>query len=233
MKKVMSLVVTVYCSLFTVNCLYATPSTQIWNPSTDIQAVKTMHLGIDNYFSVSANDTKPYAFPTDVNLTYGLIQNLEVGVDVFEPSTYPLFYNAKYGIPESDKMPLAVAVGGFNFGGLPNVSNQNILYGVVAKGIGKLGRLSLGYYSGNDKVLVDETGTAANTGAIASFDKQISEKVWAALDYASGNSSYGSFSFGGSYLFAPNTSVILGYVIYNNTILNPNNQVTTQLDINF
>ena len=33
---------------------HATPSTLIWIPSTDIQADKTWHLGIDNYFSPNA-----------------------------------------------------------------------------------------------------------------------------------------------------------------------------------
>ena len=31
----------------------ATPSTQIWIPSTDVQGYGTFHLGIDNYFRAS------------------------------------------------------------------------------------------------------------------------------------------------------------------------------------
>ena len=50
-KLLMSLVVTGYCSLVTVHCSYATPSTQIWIPSTDIQKYKTLHLNIDSYLS--------------------------------------------------------------------------------------------------------------------------------------------------------------------------------------
>jgi hypothetical protein len=213
--------------------VHATPSTQIWNPSTDIQAVKTFHLGIDNYFSVSGNDTKAYAMPTDIGLTYGLFKNLEAGIDIMEPLADPLFLNVKYGVPETEQMPFSAAVGGFNFGGTKDKTDSNILYGVAAKNAGKIGRLSLGYYSGNDKVLVDETGAAANTGVIATWDKALSDKVWASVDYASGKSSYGNISIGGSYLFAPNTSVIFGYVIYNNDKVNVNNQFTTQLDINF
>jgi len=72
-------------------------------------------------------------------------------------------FNVKYGIFESDKvLPFSIAVGGFNFDG--KSTGQNILYAVAAKNIGDLGRLSLGYYFGNDKILVDETGNAANTG---------------------------------------------------------------------
>lgn len=225
----------VICNLQFVICnfVYATPSTQIWNPSTDIQAKGTWHLGIDNYFSVASNDTKPYAFPTCLGLTYGMMANLEVGIDIFEPSADPLFLNAKYGIPESETMPVALAVGGFNFGGKKDVTDLNILYGVAAKNIGKIGRLSLGYYSGNENILLDDKGEKAGSGAIVSLDKALSDKVWAAVDYASGMNSYGNLSLGASYLFAPNTSIIFAYVIYNNDKLNINNQFTTQLDINF
>lgn len=229
-----SLLVSGYCILNTV-CAHATPSTQIWNPSTDIQETKKWHLGIDNYFSVFDNNTKPVNVPTDVNLTYGLVKNLEVGFDYFGASVDPLQFNAKYGLPEGDKTP-AIAVGGMNFGTNSNTTNYDIMYVVVAKTIKPLARLSVGYYSGNDKLLLDEKGAAANTGAIVSLDKQISDKWWAALDYASGMSWYGVFSYGFSYNFAPNTSVIFGYVVPNNPHAiggYANNMVTTQLDINF
>ena len=214
--------------------LYSTPSTQIWNPSTDIQSVRTFHLGIDDYFSVSDNSADAYHTPTDVNLTYGLVKNLEVGIDVFEPSAHPVQFNAKYGLPETDSMP-AVAVGGMNFGTKADVTNYNILYAVAAKTFKPFPRLSIGYYYGNDKLLVDETGAKANTGLILSLDKQLNDKWWASIDYASGQSWYGETSLGFSYAFAPNASVIFGYVVYNNTdsAVNLNNQFTTQLDINF
>ncbi len=224
---------------------HATPSTQIWNPSTDIQAVKTWHLGIDNYFSVKDNLDHPYAFPTDVGLTYGLFKNLEVGVDTLYPSEHPLYFNAKYGLPEGDMMP-AIAVGIFNVGTKSDVTNYDIWYGVVAKTFKPIGRLSLGYYVGNDKLLLDETGAKANTGLIASWDKAITDKIWTSVDYASGDSFYGSLSLGGSYAFAPNVSIIFAYVIYNNKkeivtdgvptgsfMNNKNDTATTQLDINF
>jgi hypothetical protein len=218
--------------------LYATPSTQIWNPSTDIQTVKTMHLGIDDYFTIASNDTRKLPTPTDVNLTYGLIQNLELGIDIFEPTQDPMQFNIKYGLPEGDKMP-AIAIGVQNAGLRTDNSdparpanNFDIMYAVVAKTFKPLPRISVGYYTGNETLLVDEKGVKANTGAILSLDKQINDKWWASIDYASGNSWYGETSAGFSYAFAPNTSIIFGYVFYNNTNLTPN-QFTTQLDINF
>jgi len=212
--------------------VFATPSTQIWNPSTDIQALGTFHLGIDNYFSVSSNDTKPYAFPTDVGLTYGAFKNLEVGVDLIEPTADPLYLNFKYGLPEGDVIP-AVAVGAFNIGTKKDVTDYNVLYGVVAKTFKPVGRLTFGYYNGNDKLYIDENGDKVNSGLIATWDKTITDKIWASVDYSSGKGAYGCLSLGGSYMFAPNTSIILAYVIYNNDKINVNNQVTTQLDINF
>jgi len=239
MKKEMNmkkLIWLLFLSLNVAGCLYATPSTQIWNPSTDIQGLKSWHLGIDDYFSVSKNNdvTKRYQTPTDVNLTYGLLKNLEVGIDVLQPKEDPLQFNAKYGLPESDKMP-AVAVGVMNVGTKTDSTNYDISYVVLAKTVKPLPRVSVGYYVGNSKLLVDENGKAANTGLILSLDKQLSDKWWAAVDYASGQSLYGETSLGFSYAFAPNTSIIFAYVMYNNTnaAINQNDQFTTQLDINF
>jgi hypothetical protein len=210
----------------------ATPSTQIWNPSTDIQPTGKFHLGIDNYYSVKDNMDHPYASPTYVGLTYGFLNYFEAGIDLAYPSQYPLYFNLKAGLPEKDMMPSA-AVGIMNVGTKSDVTNYNIFYGVVAKTFGPIGRITVGGYTGNDQLLLDENGDKANTGMILSWDKAIIDKIWASVDYASGDSSYGSLSFGASYSFAPNVSVILGYVIYNNDILNPNDQATTQLDINF
>lgn len=227
----MFLLLALNVELGTLSCVFATPSTQIWNPSTDIQAKGTFHLGIDNYYSVSQNDTKPYASGTYLGLTYGALDALELGFDVVEPSEDPLYLNAKFGIAEKGKTP-AFAVGVFNAGTKSDVTNYNILYGLAAKTF-DFGRLTGGLYSGNDKLLVDETGEKANTGFIATWDRAVSDKVWASVDYASGQSAYGCLSFGASYAFSKNTSVIFGYVIYNNDKVNVNNQFTTQLDINF
>lgn len=233
MKKLLLLLTfTGYCLLFTVNCT-ATPSTQIWNPSTDIQGINTMHLGIDNYFSVNENDTKPYSFASDVGVTFGAFKNLEVGVDYFGPSADPLQFNAKYALSESASLP-AFAVGGCNFGTKKDVTDYNMLYGVAAKTFAPVGRISAGfYYGGNEKLFLDENSDKQNTGIIATWDKPLSGKVWAYVDYASGKSWYGSLSVGGSYAFAPDVSIIAGYVMFNNTVINKNNTFTTQLDVNF
>jgi hypothetical protein len=222
--------------LMAIAC-FATPSTQIWNPSADIQPAGTWHLGIDNYFTLAWPQSGGTAFPTDVNLTYGALPGVEVGIDSFSPSSTQFTFNAKYGVAESGNIP-AYAVGIFNFGfdtidGMKS-ADQNIVYGVVSKTSG-IGRLSAGYYSGNKDVLVDEFDDAQNTGFIFTWDKMLTDKIWASIDYASGYSANGAAFYGFSYLFAPNTSVIFGYGTFNNENAPGSSKdpvVTTQLDIN-
>ena len=202
----------------------ATPSTQIWNPSTDIQKVKTWHLGIDNYYNSDANQYY-------LGLTYGLIKNVEVGVDLNEPSSAPMLFNAKYGLPETGCLP-AVAVGIMNFGTVKDKNDYDIGYLVVAKTFNPIGRFSVGaYHGGNPSLFQDKFDKTDNTGAIVSWDRSFGNKFWGSIDYASGESSYGETSAGVSYTFADNVSIIFGYVIPNSSQYQ--NQVTTQLDINF
>jgi hypothetical protein len=212
--------------------VFATPSTQIWNPSTDIQKSGTVHLGIDNYFSIAKNSTTPYQINPDLGVTVGLLKYLEVGIDMIQPSPDPFYFNIKLGFPETDGMP-AFAIGAFNIGTKKDVTDYNMIYGAVAKTFPTIGRLTLGYYQGlNENLFKDETGKIVKKGFIATWDKALTDKIWASIDYASGNSWYGSLSIGGSYSFSSNVSVILAYVIFNNGNVVPNNTLTTQLDIN-
>jgi hypothetical protein len=199
----------------------ATPSTQIWIPSTDVQAFKTVHLGIDNYLradrkSDGTRDPNLY----DLGLTAGVLPfekvQMEVGVDYMSYGNaydnYPLYLNAKLGTPE------------------------NIVYALAAKTLPVVGRLSVGYFTGNDKVLLDENGKKENDGILLSWDRtisEISENLWAAVDYQGGNSAMGALSFGVAWSFSKNVSLIVGYDIYNNDKVAGKNTFTTQLDINF
>ena len=206
---------------------WATPSTNIWNPSTDIQATGVWHLGIDNYFTLVGPADGGYAFPTDAGLTYGLLPGLEVGLDVFEPQGAPLVFNLKYGMAEKDALP-ALAIGGFGFGTLPGVTDQNVIYGVAAKSF-SFGRITAGYFMGNEKVLLDPSGAKDNAGIILAWDKAITDKLWASVDYAGTKSALGATFYGFSWLFAPNTSIIFAYGTYGS---GAKPTVTTQLDIN-
>jgi hypothetical protein len=210
----------------------ATASTQIWNPSTDIQKTGTVHFGIDNYFSIADNKKNPYAILPDCGVTVGVLKYLEVGVDLIEPTADPLYFNLKLGLPENGSLP-ALALGAFNFGTKKDVTDYNMVYGLAAKTLPTVGRISLGYYTGlNENLFLDETGDKAASGVIATWDKALTDKIWASVDYASGKSWYGSLSLGGSVAFSSNVSVLFGYVLFNNDQVVPNNTFTTQLDIN-
>ena len=236
----------------TASLALATPSTQIWNPSTDIQPYKVWHLGLDNY----TRTTKTGAVTNnvyDAGLTVGVLPfekiQMEAGFDYLETGTNspadrnPLYFNAKLGTPEGSIAPgsPAFAVGGYNFGTKTGLTTQNISYALAAKTMSKtnafpsLGRFSVGYYRGSRSVLTDENGRPANDGVILTWDRtmtEISDKLWFAIDYASGKSANGALNFGFAWSFAKNTSVIFGYDIYNNKKTGGKDTFTVQLDIN-
>jgi hypothetical protein len=222
---------------------FATPSTQIWIPSTDIQAFKKVHLGLDTYIKTQSQDGTTEPTVTNVGVTVGVLPfekvQMEVGIDYRDTGgehTYPLLFNAKIGVPEGalfSNSP-ALAVGGYDFGTKNDVTDYNIVYLIAAKTIGNAGRFSAGYYTGNDKLLLDIDGKKDNKGLLLSWDRTISEvsdNLWAAIDYQGGDNSYGALSFGVAWKFAPNVGVIFGYDVYNESTYKPT--ATIQLDIDF
>lgn len=236
------------------NFSFGTGSTQIWIPSTDFQKFKTLHLGIDNYLRVKNQaDGSRGAGVYDIGLTAGILPwekfQAEVGIDylgmgdgIYDKS--PVYFNLKLGMPEGAlfKGAPAIAFGGQNFGTKSNLTNYNVVYGLIAKTIPVLGRVSAGYYTGNSKILVDEKGAVAQSGVLLSLDRamtEISDKLWFAVDYQGGKNYLGALNVGFSWAFTSKISVIFAYDIYNNhnVAYNTNNlnvnSFTTQLDINF
>jgi hypothetical protein len=241
----------------------ATPSTQIWIPSTDVQAYKTLHLDIDTYFRASGKSGTPGnpnrdANVYDIGLTAGVLPfekvQMEVGADYVTTATepgdnHPAMFNAKLGTPEDAlfKFSPAIAVGIYNLGfkQLANTTpGQNMVYGLVARtlpAIGpvpSLGRISAGAYHGSSTALVSPNNPTkgANDGILLSWDRtmtEISDKLWFAVDYQGGNNADGAINVGFSWNFSKNVSVIFGYDIYKEKALAGNNTFTTQLDINF
>jgi hypothetical protein len=240
-------------NIWCINFSFSTPSTQIWIPSTDFQKWKTLHLGIDNYIRTEKINGIRGAGMTDLGLTTGLLPfekfQGEIGVDYLymgddNYDDYPIYLHAKLGMAEDAlfKNSPAVAFGAFNFGLKKDLTNYNIVYGEIAKTIPILGRLTVGYYSGNEKLLVDENMKSANSGFLFSWDRtmtEISDKLWLAVDYQGGRSYLGALNFGASWAFSKNVSVIFGYDIYNNNNVYYNtrnrnaNSFTAQVDINF
>jgi len=229
---------------------YATPSTQIWIPSTDIQKFKTVHLNIDSYISDGDEANGARKAPASViGPTIGVLPfekvQAEAGFDLIyggtnsnEQNNNPLYLHGKVGTPENAlfKNSPALAGGIYNAGTKKNMTNQNIVYALAAKTLPVAGRISGGYYMGNGKVLVDERGMKAGKGLLLSWDRtmtELSDKLWLAIDYQGGQSCLGAFNFGVSWAFSSNTSVIFGYDIYNNQAIAGRNTFTLQVDINY
>ena len=160
---------------------HATPTTEVWTPCVaDIQPYKVWHLTYDTYFTVARKlSNGGHAFPVDLGLTVGILPcknaNLELGVDMFEPTDYPLQLNAKFGVPEggAGKGAPGFAVGIFGVGTKRGVTNYNVVYGVITKTAGQLGRLHAGYYLGNKKLLVDASGKVDKQGLMFAFDRML------------------------------------------------------------
>jgi hypothetical protein len=251
MKKLLTLVL-LMCAI-NVEYSYSTASTQIWIPSPDFQKWKTVHLGIDSYLRTSKTEGIRGAGITDLGLTTGLLPfdkfQGEIGVDYLymgdsNYDDYPIYFNAKIGFPENAlfKNSPAVALGAYNVGLKKNLTDYNIVYALIAKTIPFAGRISIGYYTGNEKILVDENLKKANSGILLSWDRtfsEISDKLWLAVDYQGGENYLGALNFGAAWSFSKNVSVIVGYDIYNNkdAYYNTSNQnansLTVQVDINF
>lgn len=236
------------------NIASGTGSTQIWIPSTDFQKFKTLHLGIDNYIRIkNQDDATRGAGVYDIGLTAGILPwdkfQAELGIDylsmgdgIYDKS--PIYFNFKFGTPEGGlfKGAPAIAFGGQNFGTQSNLTNYNVVYGLLAKTIPVLGRVSAGYYVGNSKILLDEKLAKANSGILLSLDRpmtEISDKLWFAVDYQGGKNYLGALNVGFSWAFSSKVSVIFAYDIYNNHNVAYNskdlnvNSFTTQIDINF
>ena len=247
----------------------ATPSTQIWIPSTDVKSLKDIHIDVDNYMRLSPkSDAGPSYY--NLGLSAGVLPfenvKLEVGMDMLmtgfqndnQFDNHPFYFNAKLGTPEDAfgiKGLPAFAVGAYNLGTYdkPEIggvsTRQNIVYGLVGKTLPVIGRLSAGGYYGSSRALAtsgNPSDTKNNSGIMASWDRsmpEISDKLWLAVDYMSGNNANGEISVGGSWAFSKQVSLLVGVVIFNpfydlsaaDNGMKPGGKpaLTTQLDIAF
>lgn len=226
---------------------WATPTTHIWAPSTDVQAYKKWHVTADYYVPTEndSTDTRP-ASVTNTGLTLGVLPweklNAEVGFDHKSGTgvdDYPLYFNTKIGIPENTYGAYfpALAAGIYDVGTKNDKTDFNVAYFKAAKtfslGGFSLGRFSLGGFQGNKKLLT-YGDKASNKGILVCWERaipEISDKLWVAVDYQGSKSAYGTTNVGFSWKFSDNTSVIFGYDFYNNK--NLADTYTVQLDIDF
>ncbi len=168
----------VFFSLFSVFCFlssvcYATPSTLIWTPSTDIQPYGKIHLNIDNYTPVRSKDhngnqlyVQQVYGPTFSLLSDKPENNLlgklwdplgkimaETGFDYKKGlgptlDKWPVYFHFKFGVPEDAyfKYMPAFAIGAYDMGYKHNYTNNNVWYLRGAKTL-NIGKLSLGRFS--------------------------------------------------------------------------------------
>ncbi len=257
MKKMIKMAAAVFTFVGAFSGMaFATPSTQIWIPSTDIQAYKTLHLNLDSY--IRTTGTGSFGNPTqrDPNIimmgpTVGVLPfekvQAEVGFDFLVNGTdtydnYPFMGHFKVGTPEDSLFAFspALAVGMYNIGTThiaTMTSGSNIVYGLAARTLPVVGRISAGGYTGSKIALISQNnGSAQEAGVMLSWDRtmtEISDKLWLAVDYMGGNNAMGAVNFGAAWSFSKNVSVILGYDIYNQRSLAGSNSLTFQVDINW
>jgi hypothetical protein len=247
----------------------ATPSTQIWIPSPDAKDFKAFHIDIDNYTRFSGsngNGLNPNLY--DIGLSAGVLPlenlKLEVGIDIlksgfnndanYPADRAPLYFNAKLATPEDAfgiKGLPAFAVGAYNLGTYDKSqvvsTRQNLIYGLVGRTLPVIGRLSAGGYYGSSRALAttgNPSNTNNNSGIMVSWDRtmsEISDKLWLASDYMSGNNANGEVSFGAQWNFTKQIALIAGIVVFNPFYnvsagdggMNPGGRpaFTTQIDI--
>lgn len=152
---------------------FATPSTHIWTPSTDIQPYKKIHLTVDNYTPIKGRDgLGNLTYVQQVyGLTFSLLSdkpeenllgkvwkplakimaetgfNYKKGFGSFYDST-PWYFHFKLGVSEDayfKNMP-AIAMGSYDMGTKANRTNYNVWYGKVAKTV-NIDKVNLGRFS--------------------------------------------------------------------------------------
>lgn len=190
--------VLVFDAFLSLSAAIATPLTQVWIPSTDIQPFLNPHLDWDEYFNAYGNG---YTI-SNIGLLLGVLPLKKIKLDI-----------------------------GFDWHDFTGHHDHPFLFNA------KLGRFSAGGYAGalghNTAAIsvIGFTGKIDRGGVLASWDRRFPEtsnKLWAAIDFQSGNSGYGAVNFGASWNFAPNILIILGYDIFLVAQIRP--AVNLQLD---
>ena len=247
-----SLVLSILGLLFVVSpaVCFATATTHIWAPSTDVQPYGVIHVTPGDIYVPVSKDSSGNRVDviTNEGLTVGVLPfdkfNVEVGFDnktgYGELDNYPIYFNAKGGIPEGafgEWFP-ALAIGAYDIGTKTDKTNNDLLYFKGAKTFKikdfNLGRLSMGYFNGNGKLLRGPNGGKDNAGVFGAWERtmtEISDKLWLCVEYQGTKSTYGSWNFGGSWKFSDNVSLLVGFDRYNNR--NLADTVTVQVDIDF
>lgn len=232
----------------TATVAHATPSTTMWAPATPaLQSDRVLHLTYDTYFATDA------LYPIDLGLTMGVLPfqqlQLEVGVDVLYPTVgpdgpldVPIYFNGKLGAPEDSwfQYQPGWSFGIYNAGIEADVTDYDILYGVLGKTIPSAGTVAIGgYYGLNDELLVDVDGESAQAGLLASYtsppiDVPLIDKLALVGDLQTGKSAVGAAGAGISIYFTPAVALLTGPVVFLEPDLQPGGNSwmwSAQLDV--
>lgn len=196
----------------------AAPSAQVTIPSTDTQSVGTVHLA-----PVTVTSTLP-AHPAlhSLGLTAGLLGARGLGIEAGGDLDYLAGSEARFGGSFSADLKLALRNGAL-FKGSPSVavgiyqlgvSKPNVIYVLMARNFGSLGRLSIGGFDGNSSVLVGPGNQPDNVGIMVSWDRSLNEVadgLWIGLDYQSTQSLVGAVSAGIYWTFRRGVSLAVNY----------------------
>ncbi len=228
----------------------ATASSTLWtNMTPDIQSFGVIHLGVDNYTTVGRKLTRGGGdFPTDFGLTVGVLPleklQMEIGVDVLEPSDDPLSANFKLGAPEgalSARSP-ALYAGMFGVGTRRGSTDYDVAYLAIGKTIPGVGRLSAGPYRGNGDLLRSSSGRREASGFMVAWDRGIRpvtdaagnsfHRFLLAADYASGDNAVGGAAAGFYTYFTKDVALGVAPVWFHDEGVNGRWKLTVQLDVN-
>ncbi len=264
-QTVTTAAITLCIAIITCSTAFSAPSAQINIPSTDAKGLGEVAIAVTNYAKFSSKpDTGTNLFSAGVEtgvLPFEKVK-LEIGADYNTSGTssvaddHPIYFNAKLATAEDlffSGMP-AIAVGAYNLGSYDKPerqpdglsTRQNVSYALLAKTLPVIGRLSVGSYYGSARALaVGSNQSHNNSGVMASWDRiisEVSDKLWLGMDYMSGNNANGEISFGGSWSFTKQVTLLVGVVVYNPfyTVSQADNgllpggkpALTTQLTIN-
>lgn len=140
----------------------------------------------------------------------------------------PVYFNGKLGLAEGALGAWAPALAGgvYDAGTNADRSAYNVWYAQAGKTVKlgelNLGRFSAGWFRGNPDLLLDGDGRSDNKGLLAGWDRTISEisdRLWASVDYMGTESAYGSLNVGLAWKFNSQVTALVGYNAFSNDAL--------------